>query len=87
MNSCLKKPCHRGFAFFDHDVIKFQTDHSGSFRYIILPNYTAIKFWLSMKISFSQMYTMLPFLLAKQKHFANNFFFIYKNFHSPSNKL
>ncbi|CAB4032105.1 Hypothetical predicted protein, partial [Paramuricea clavata] len=35
MNSCLKKPCRRGFAFFDHNVIKFQTDHSGSFSYSV----------------------------------------------------
>jgi hypothetical protein len=43
MNSCLKKPCRRGFAFFDHAVFKFQTDHSGSFRYVSNPRITRIE--------------------------------------------
>lgn len=31
MNSCLKKPCEKGFAFYRG--IPVQLDHSGAFRY------------------------------------------------------
>ena len=34
MNSCLQKPCQRGFAYLDHPTIPIQIDFSGAFRYV-----------------------------------------------------